>query len=313
MSKGDHSIMHKKYALPGLLLMMVMLLVLSACGGSSVTAGQLLTNSANAMKQIKSLHLNMTATVNVGVSGLPSSSSSAIPANTNITVNANGDEIMPDQSSLKLSASGVGNGKFAFAEIVKGNQLYIQNAQGQWYVMDKSKLGGTSNSLNNLLSNASAPDFSKLLNMLQKDVTVVDHGDETLNGASLRHITVTLDKNGLAKLIESSSQLKGVTGITQQNINDLLNSVNNFTASLDFWFDEATSYIHRFEIKLNFAVDASKLSTPTTGTTSSTPSGFSLKADITVDLSKFNDPSIKITAPANAIPTDNPGVLFGAA
>lgn len=310
MSKGDHSIMHKKYTLPGLLLMMVMLLVLSACGGSSVTAGQLLTNSANAMKQIKSLHLDMTATVNVGVSGLSSSSSSAIPANTNITVNASGDEVMPDQSSLKLSTTGVGSGKFAFAEIVKGNQLYIQNARGQWYVMDKSKLEGTSNSLNNLLSNASAPDFSKLLNMLQKDVTVVDHGDETLNGASLRHITVTLDKNGLVKLIQSTDQFKG---ITQQDINQLLNSVSNFTASLDFWFDEATSYIHRFELKLNVAADMGKLGSPTTGTSSSTPSGFSLKADITVDLSKFNDSSIKITAPANAIPTDNPGVLFGAA
>lgn len=302
--------MHKKYTLPGLLLMMVMLLVLSACGGSSVTAGQLLTNSANAMKQIKSLHLDMTATVNVGVSGLSSSSSSAIPANTNITVNASGDEVMPDQSSLKLSTTGVGSGKFAFAEIVKGNQLYIQNARGQWYVMDKSKLEGTSNSLNNLLSNASAPDFSKLLNMLQKDVTVVDHGDETLNGASLRHITVTLDKNGLVKLIQSTDQFKG---ITQQDINQLLNSVSNFTASLDFWFDEATSYIHRFELKLNVAADMGKLGSPTTGTSSSTPSGFSLKADITVDLSKFNDSSIKITAPANAIPTDNPGVLFGAA
>lgn len=310
MSKGVHSIMRKKYALPGLLLMMVMLLVLSACGGSSVTAGQLLTNSANAMKQIKSLHLDMTATVNVGVSGLPSTSSSSIPANTNITVNASGDEVMPDQTSLKLSTSGVGNGKFAFAEIVKGNQLYIQNAQGQWYVMDKSKLEGSSTSLNNLLSKASVPDFSKLLNLLQKDVTVVDHGDETLNGASLRHITVTLDKNGLVKLIQSTDQFKG---ITQQDINQLLNSVSNFSASLDFWFDEATSYIHRFELKLNFAADMSKLSTPTSDTSSSAPTGFSLKADITVDLSKFNDSSIKITAPANAIPTDNPGVLFGGA
>ncbi|MGH2496468.1 MAG: DUF6612 family protein [Ktedonobacteraceae bacterium] len=303
--------MRKKYTLPGLLIMVAVLFMLSACGGSSVTAGQLLSNSANAMKQIKSLHLDMTATVNVGVSGLPSSgSSSSIPSNSNITVNASGDEVMPDQTSLKLSASGFGAGKFAFAEIVKGNQLYIQNAQGQWYVMDKSKLEGTTNSIGNLLSNASAPDFSKLLNMLEKDVTVVDHGDETLNGASLRHITVTLDKNGLAKLLENTDQLKG---ITQQNINELLNSVNNFNASLDFWFDEATSYIHRFELKLNTAVDASKLGSPTTGTTTGTPSGFSLKADITVDLSKFNDPSIKITAPANAIPTDNPGVIFGAA
>src|SRR3984893_5407790 len=245
--------MRKKYTFPGLLIMVAVLFLLSACGGSSVTAGQLLTNSANAMKQIKSLHMDMTATVNMTVSGLPSSSSTTFPGNTNTTLNTSGDEVLPDQTSLKLSSSGVG--KFAFAEIVKGNQLYIQNAQGQWYVIDKSKLNGATNSVNNLLSNASAPDFSKLLNMLQKDVTVADHGDETLNGASLRHITITLDKNGLLKLIENTDQFKGLPATSQQSINQILNSsVSNFNASLDFWFDESTSYIHRMELKLDTAV-----------------------------------------------------------
>ena len=310
MSKGVHILMRKMYSLAALLLMVLVLLAVSACGGSSLTAGQLLTNSANAMKQIKSLHLDMTTTVNVAVTGVPNSdSTSSIPGNTNITVKASGDEVMPDQSSLKLSGSGPG--KFAFAEVVKGNQLYIQNAQGQWYVIDKSKLEGTTNSLNNVLSNASAPDFSKLLNMLEKDVTVADHGDETLNGASLRHITITLDKNGLVKLIDNTDQFKKLPGTSQQSINDMLKSVSNFSASLDFWFDESTSYIHRLELKLNTAVDLSKLTSPATATTASAPSAFSLKADIVLDLSKFNDPSIKITAPANAIPTDNPGVIFG--
>ena len=303
--------MRKKYTLPVLLVLVAALLLVSACGGSSVTAGQLLTNSANAMKQIKSLHLDMTASVNMTVSGPASSTATTFPGNTNVTLKASGDEVLPDQSSLKLSSSGAG--KFAFAEIVKGNSLYIQNAQGQWYVIDKSKLDGTTNSINSLVSNASAPDFSKLLDMLQKNVTVADHGDETLNGASLRHITVTLDKNGLLKLIENTDQFKALSSASQQSVRDMLTSVSNFNASLDFWFDEATSYIHRFELKLNTALDLSKFSSPTTSSTTGTASGFTLKADIVVDLSKFNDSSIKITAPANAIPTDNPGVIFGGA
>jgi hypothetical protein len=301
--------MRKKYTLPGLLIMVAVLLLVSACGGSSVTAGQLLTNSANAMKQIKSLHLDMTANESFSISGLPSSSStSSTPSNESITINASGDEVLPDQTSLKLTTSGIG--KFSFAEIVKGNQLYLQNAQGQWYVMDKSTLAGSTSSISSLLSNASVPDFNKLLNLVQKDVTVADHGDETLNGASLRHITVTLDKNGLAKLLTSTDQLKGVAG---QSINTMLNSLSNFSASLDFWFDESTSYIHRFEMKFNMALDLSKFTSPTTSTTTGTPSGISIKADIAVDLSRFNDSSIKITAPANAIQTDNPGVIFGGA
>jgi hypothetical protein len=306
--------MRKKYALPGLLMLVAVLLLVSACGGSSLTAGQLLTNSATAMKQIKSLHMDMTMSVNVAVSGLSNNNSTVpIPANTNVTVKASGDEVLPDQSSLNLSGSS-GPGKFSFAEVVKGNKLYIQNAQGQWYVIDKSELAGSSNSFNNLFSNVSAPDFSKLLAMLDKDVTVIDHGDETLNGASLRHITITLDKSGLLNLIQSTSQFKQLPASSQQSINQILNSgVSNFSASLDFWFDEATSYIHRAELKLNAAVDLSKLTATIPGSTTGTTGAASLKADIVLDLSKFNDPSIKITAPANAIPTNNPGSIFGIA
>src|SRR6266849_2502499 len=301
--------MRKKYTLPGLLIMVAVLLLVSACGGSSLTAGQLLTNSANAMKQIKSLHMDMTATTNYAISGFPGTSTSSIPTNSNITLKASGDEVLPDQTSLKLSTSGIG--KFAFAEIVKGNKLYFQNEQGQWYVMDKSQSVDGSNSISNLVSNANITEFNKLLTQLQKNVQVADHGDETLNGASLRHITITLDKNGLAQLIKNTDQFKGLPGTSQQSVNDMLKSVSNFSASLDFWFDESTSYLHRLELKLNTAVDLSKLTSPATATAASVPSAFSLKADIVVDLSKFNDSSIKITAPANAIPTDNPAVIFG--
>ncbi len=302
--------MRKKYTLSGLLIMVAVLLLMSACGTSSVTAGQLLTNSANAMKQIKSLHLDMTANMSFSISGQPSSSStSSIPGNMSITVKASGDEVVPDQNSLKLTTSGIGN--FTFAEIAKGNQIYLQNAQGQWYVMNKSALLGSTNPLSNLLSSASVPDFNKLLNLVQKDVTVTDHGDETLNGTSLRHITVTLNKNGLVQLIENTDQFKGLTGANKQNATNILNSVSNFGGTLDFWFDESTSYIHRFELKLNMAMDPSKFSSPTPASTTGTPSGISIKADIVVDLSRFNDSSIKITAPTNAIQTNNPGVIFG--
>lgn len=311
--------MRKKYTFPGLLLLVAVLLLVSACGGSSVTAGQLLTNSASAMKQVKSLHLNMTMSLNVTISGLANSAStSSIPGNINATASVSGDEVMPNQTSLKLSASGnagaSGAGKFSFAEVVKGNQIFFQNAQGKWYVMDKSQLGSSSDSTGNLLSNSTAPDFSKLLDLLQKDVTVVDHGDESLNGTSLRYITVTLDRTGLIKVIQGTSQFKQLSASSQQSINQVLNSsLSAFKASLDFWFDESTSYIHRMELKLNAAADLSKIPGANSGATTGTPSATSVKADIVLDLSKFNDPSIKITPPSNATPTDNAGVIFGGA
>jgi len=222
-----------------------------------------------------------------------------------------GDEVLPDQTSLQLSTSGIGN--FAFAEIVKGSKLYLQSGHGQWYVMDKPNTSDSSSSISNVLTSANITQFNKLLDQLSKNVQITDHGDESLNGTSLRHITIALDKNGLMQLIKNTDAFKKLPAASQQSANDALNSVGTFNASLDFWFDEATSYLHRFELKLNIAADLSKFSSPTTDTTSSTPSAFSLKADVTVDLSKFNDPSIKITAPANAVPTDNPGSIFSGA
>ena len=303
--------MRKKYTFPALLMLVAVLLLVSACGGSSLTAGQLLSNSATAMKQVKSLHLDMTATEGFSISGLPSSStSSSVPSSLNINLKASGDEILPDQTSLQLTAGGIsGLSNFAFAEIVKGSQVYIQNAQGKWYVIDKSELTGSS-SFSSLFSSASVPDFNKLLDLVQKDVTVTDHGDESLNGANLRHISVKLDKNGLSSLLNSTGQFQGITG---QSLDSLFSSLNNFGATLDFWFDESTSYIHRMEMKLNMAMDLSKFVTPSPGTTTGSPAGISINADIVVDLSKFNDPSIKITAPANATQTDNPATIFGGA
>jgi hypothetical protein len=295
--------MRKRYTFPALLMMVVIMLFVSACGGSNLTAGQVLSNASNTMKQIKAVHFDVNATLSYALTGVPgNNSTSSFPNNTNIKANLNGDEVLPDQSSLKLTATTPA--QFTLAEIVKGNRVYLQNKHGQWYVFDKSKLG-------NSASNGSMPDFNKLFNLVQKDAKLTDHGDETLNGVSLRHITFTFDKNGLAQLIQNIAQLKSLPN-SQQIINELLNSVSNFSASLDLWIDESTSYVHRFEMKLNITLNASQFVTPTPGSNSSTPPGATLKADIIVDLSRFNDSSIKITAPANAIPTDNPGIIFGA-
>lgn len=295
--------MRKRYTFPALLMMVVILLFVSACGGgSSVSAGQLLLNTSTAMKQLKAVHIDAKATLTYALNGATSNNStSSFPGNGTITANATGDEVLPGQSSFKLTATTPA--QFALAEIVKGNQVYLQSKNGQWYVFDKSK------PLPAGASNTTMPDFNKLFNLVQKYGKITDHGDETLNGVSLRHITFAFDKNGLAQLIQSIAQLKSLPN-SQQIINEALNSISNFSASVDLWIDESTSYMHRFEFKLDLAVNASQFITPSSST-SNTPTSVTLKADIIVDLSRFNDSSITITAPANAIPTDNPGIIFG--
>jgi len=297
--------MRKQQFLPTLVAFIALVLVMSACGGSSQTAGQVILNSATAMKQIKTAHLDMKMTENVSMTE-PSSSSSGTPTSITITANGHGDEVLPDRAAISLSLGGIGS--YTFAVITQGQQVYIQKQHEHWYVIDKSKLTGTTTG--STLSSTTIPDFNRLLDLASKNAQVTDHGDKTLNGASLRHITVSLDKNGFEQLIQGSGQLQGLTGQSQQAVNDLFNSAQNLSATLDFWIDESTNYLHRFEMQYNIALDLSKIATPTSQGNSPGPTGVSIKLDMTVDLSKFNDSSIKITPPANATPTDDPSVIF---
>src|SRR5258708_36084017 len=106
--------------------------------------------------------------------------------------------------------------------------------------MEKSQRLG-SNGASNPLPSASLPNFNQVLE-LSKHAQVTDHGDQSLNGENLRHITISLDKNGLKDLLNSTGQLISLTGSSQQMVDQFLNSTKNFQASLDFWIDESPSY-----------------------------------------------------------------------
>lgn len=286
------------------------MLFMSACspsiggnGGSSLSPLQVLQNSAKTMQKLKSAHFQMTTNTRLQ-SGSTQSSTTATPTPTNnisLNLTANGDEDLPDQESLNLTI----NSAINLAEIVQGDKVYIQNTQGKWYVLDKSALSGLAGIP---FSGINLLDLTDLLGLAQT-ASLSDHGDETLNGQSLRHITVTLDKDGFRQLITSNEQLKNLLG--QQNIDAVLGSAKALTASLDLWIDETQFYLHRVELKFNLNADLSSLSASATATAGVTvPPNLTTTLDAVVDLSKFNMP-VTITPPANAIPTDNPLSIIG--
>jgi hypothetical protein len=304
--------MNKGRYILGSLLAAAALLIISACGPGSTgtsnqTPAQVLQNSSNAMKQLKTVHVEMKVTSHIEAIGLTPTHGSTTPTNITFNINATGDEVLPDQASLKLTIGGFSGVNLSLAEILKGDKVYIQNSKGQWYVIDKSVITGN-NATSNPLSGASVPDFKKLLDIGQH-AQLTDHGDQSLNGETLRNVTVTLDKNGLKQLLQNTGQLNSLTGANSQMFDQFMNSTKNFQATLDFWTDESTSYVHRIEMKFNLNLDMSSFVTPGT-TNSNTPSAIKLAFDTTIDLTRFNDTSITVTAPANAIPTDNPGTIF---
>lgn len=288
------------------LVLLPVLLLISACspslgtGNSSLTVLQVLQNSAKAMKDLKSAHIETKTTGTLQTLGTPTTASSLM-----FKVSGSGDEALPNEEQLQVTVSqGKNSSPANLAEIVQGDKVYVQNTKGQWYVLNKSELEGFTG---NPFSGINGLDPNALLGLLQ-DTQITDHGDELLNGESLRHISVALDKAGFKKILDSDPQLGNLFG--QQNIEIILNSTKLFASSLDLWIDETNFYVHRTEFKINVDEDISSLSQSLTPVvTFPLPAGVITSFDSTLDLSKFNDP-VTITPPTGAIPTDNPISIF---
>lgn len=293
---------YKGYSIVMGLALTVLLLIVSACsapganGNSSLTVLQVLQNSANAMQKLKSVHFDTTTSASFqGASASSASSPGAISVNFKVK----GDEQAPDeQAQLTL------NNTMNISEIVTADKVYVQNLQGQWYVMDKSALKG---SAGDLFNGSNVFNINTLMSVLEQ-VQLTDHGDQTLNGQSLRHITATLDKNSLKQILTTDSQLNNAIG--KQNVDKILNSTKSLKSTLDVWIDETNFYVHRAELKVNGSFDLSSLGTPNAKGGITLPSNATVSLDVLADLSKFNQP-VTITPPTNAIPTNDPGVVFG--
>ena len=293
-------------------------LMVSACGqvastGSSnnsannLTPMQVLQKSADAMKQLKSSHIDMQSTANtqvVGPSGTttgkstPTTTGSTLPTagNVRITTTGSGDESTANNTSqFNLTVNSLQQ-PLKLAEVTQGNNVYIQNQQGKWYVLNKNDMSNSS--LNPF--NGMTIDQQSLLGALQ-DVKIVDRGTENLNGQSMRHITATLDKQALQKLMSSDPQLKNQLG--QQNVDTFLNNAKTFTGVVDLWIDQQQFYVHKTQLKMDLAEDAKSMG-------QNAPSAMNLNFNTTVNLSKFNQP-VNVTVPKNATPTNNPQTVFG--
>jgi hypothetical protein len=327
------------------LAIVALVLLLSACSGSIGTTGstsqsnlsvlQVLQNSATAMSKLKSAHIDLKASgsgqaVNSGVTPTPTigttpggtptavppiaTPSTATPTSTTqqvtFNVTGSGDEALPNDEAMRFNVTqSVTNTPTSFAQIVQGNNVYVQNAQGKWYVFNKSAFSGY---VSKPFSGFGTPNLTQLLGLLVH-TKISDHGDETLNGMTVRHISIALDKVALQQMLSSDSQLASLLG--QQNINAVLNNTKSVNASIDLWIDETQFYLRQTELKLNLNVNAASLGQSLTpvansGNTGLIPANVITSLDSTVDLSKFNQP-VTIVPPTNATPATNPSTVIG--
>src|SRR5438876_6042291 len=277
--------------------MISLVLLISACSqvtgtgngsASSLTVAQVLQKSADAMKQLKSSHIDLQSTSNLQTSGATTSTTQ----NVNTQVKGSGDQQLPDQEQLNLTLNNTTN----VAEILQGNKVYVKNSQGKWYVLDKNALQST---VGNPFSGFTI-DQNSLLGLLQ-NIKLSDNGTQSLNGVGLRHITAELDKTALQQLLNSDPQMKSMLG--QQNIDTVLNHTKTFLSTVDVWIDETNFYVHQSELKVNLDADTSSVG-------NGAPNTVKTALDLVVGLSKFNEP-VTITPPTNATPTNNPAAVLG--
>jgi hypothetical protein len=306
------------------LMMIVATLLLAACSSTSTTgsstpskytASQVISKSSDAMSKLNSSHFVVQMTENIQAAGngattsngqsVKSPSGTPLATNTSSQMNGTGDQKGNDfQYSYTLNAPPV---SVKMAEVVQGNNVYIQNQNGQWYVISKDKLANNANSLTgNSLSGLSL-DQKSLLGVIQ-DVKLTDHGDENVNGQSLRHLTASLDKQALSQLLSQNAQLKSQFG--QQNIDNVLNAAKTFSANVDVFIDETQFYVHRTQLAIDLTVDTSKLPNVNGGASNVSLGLAHTKLNMNVDLSKFNQP-VTLNVPTNATPTSDPAVIFG--
>jgi hypothetical protein len=297
---------HKYYSALVMTLLVSALFLVSACsqpgigngtssGTSSLTTLQVLQNSANAMKQLKSSHVDLQSTSNYQISGAQpaasNGSSTIVPPNGTATITASGDEALPNAEQLQLTI----NQSTKMTQIVQGNNVYIQNAQGRWYVLNTDEFAGL---VGNPLSSVNFSQNS-LIGLIEH-ANITDHGNENLNGQSLRHISAALDKTALTQLLNANPQIARQFG--QQNASDLVNNIRTFQSTIDVWIDESQFYVHRAQLKLNLTANTSGVANSGQSTTTG-------NLNTVVNLSKFNE-TVNITPPSNAIPTSNPTVIF---
>lgn len=273
---------YKKYGyLTGLLV--ALLFVLTACAapglaGSPPTPAQTLQQSAQTMSKLKSVHFAISQTTLTVQSG--SSTTNGISFN----VSGQGDVASPDGVSLSLAL-----GQNPLISVVSLNgTAYVQVMGGTWYSTSTSQL---KDSLQKALAQNPTKGVGQVMTILQ-NAKLTDHGQVSLDGTSLDHITATLDQQTLREL---NTQLGGLLPANEQGAQ---NSITQ--ATLDFWIDQSTGYVHQLTFDITAQVDGGALQQYThLNVGKETPLTVELKSQI--NFSKFNQP-VTIYAPAKSVP-----------
>ncbi len=169
------------------LLLVAAPLALAACGGSSSSAPKTdpvayVKQAATKTADLKSEHMNMTATVSAGSS-------------MNLTLGASGDFVNAAQQGTMTMNMGVGGRNLQMKAILDGTTMYAQSPMfssqlptgKSWMKIDLKKAGDSSMNFSSLSSQSP----TQLLQQLEAAGSVKSLGTESIDGVDTTHYQVT--------------------------------------------------------------------------------------------------------------------------
>ncbi|MDQ6693435.1 MAG: DUF4352 domain-containing protein [Chloroflexota bacterium] len=239
---------------------------------SSASAGDIktITDAVNGLKSLKSYHYDLTLNTSEFITQ---------------PVKIEGDYVSPNTTSAR---GNVGNQQVD--QFVVGNNTYERNASGKYVKKEKAPTGGDISASLNPQNFASGGDPASGVVSLASAASAYSYvGQETLNGAQTKHYSFKFD---MSKMMGTST---GTSNTIAPGMPDI--------GGGGIWLDPQTGIVSRVGIKIDMGpimglMAAAFQGTPTPGlpTPTTLPS---MVLDITMNLSKQNDPSIKIDLPAD--------------
>jgi hypothetical protein len=266
-----------------------LLLLLSACSlpgqTGSTSPAQTIQNSALAMSQLKSVHFDLQANLQLSAA-TPAAGTSTSTGAMSFAVTGSGDGAKTGAADVNLLLN---QNPFLSAVSDNGN-VYVRGGDGTWYVANQNQVNG----VEKFFSQDPATYLAALLGELQ-NATLTDQGSTTLNGQTVDHITATLDAKTLQSL---ASQLNGLLPANEQSAKNTLNN-----ATLDLWVNTSNWYVVQAKFNLGANLDLSKIpQVEFNGQTINLPAEV-VPANLTaqLDFSKYNVP-VTVQVPTGAQP-----------
>lgn len=288
-----------KLTIPWLLCM----LMLGGCGNAMQQGNssrqhslQLLQNTRAVMKKLTTVHFNVSNNFTIKFGSPPTGLSSTILTTTN------GVEKDPAQIQLEATVNFSENGRSTpnnsapVRNIQLAGKHYSNIASTQtWYVVNTDIYAG----MKFYILDVTAEMRSLLA--LASQGQIEDKGYQTINGAKLHHLSVTINK---AHLLDLSQAINNAAPGYGPDKTFFEKRLKNPKGSIEFWIDEVSGYPYRTETKMTYQLTigngSESLVPPTTTPTTAKDTG-NISMENIINLDKFNQP-VTIKAPAGATP-----------